>query len=389
MNPETSARQFKRGPAWLLVSVFFVLLWLPLADSAFHLDRSQMIDERRALAQFPQFSPALAGLHDFLSGLDDYYNDHFGFRNRLIRWDHRWKRKWFHDYALANVMIGRDGWLYTTSSDMIARYRGLRSFTPPQLEAWRAVIENRRDWLAKRGIKYLLVIPPDKESVYPEFLPGWMVRVRPDSQLDQFFAYMKAHSTVQILDLRPALLEAKKTGLAFQRTDTHWNFYGSFAGYQALVRALGRQLPGLGEPLPLDAFDRHVASQKGGDLANMLGQEQSLPEREFVQFTPRPPLAALVLQTNVQILPKNWISFKVPVFTENPAAKYKILLFRDSFANGWLPLLGYNFKRAVYIWQPEWDAGVVEREQPDVVVNEMVERLFCTSDPHALEKTGD
>ncbi|MEI9865253.1 MAG: hypothetical protein WDN00_12025 [Limisphaerales bacterium] len=45
--------------------------------------------------------------------------------------------------------------------------------------------KKRRDWLAKRGIAYLFVVAPDKHSIYPEELPGWAVKVRPQTKLDQ------------------------------------------------------------------------------------------------------------------------------------------------------------------------------------------------------------
>ena len=376
--------RLKRSATILMIGVFFVLLWLPLADSVFHLDRSPMLNEKRQLAGFPAWAAGFSGLRGFLSGLDAYHRDHFGFRRPLIRLGQKLKSRLFRESAFSDVMIGRDGWLYLVDARMIERYRGLDLFTPEDLRNWQSLLERRRDWLAARGIKYLFVIPPDKQSVYPEYLPDWMTPAGSVTKLDQFVAYLKAHSTVEVLDLRPVLREAKRARRTYLFTDTHWNDYGSFVGYQALIRALARQLPGLGEPLSLDDFEEHSREWKDGDLSNLLGQSQTMPEKDFVELVPRPPRSALELHTDDSIYPNQWKTGTLPSYTENPAQKYNILLFRDSFAHGWTPFVGFNFKRAVFIWQYHWNAPVIEREKPDVVVDEVVERFVCQLDPRQL-----
>jgi alginate O-acetyltransferase complex protein AlgJ len=376
MKSEPPAPRIAQAMEFLLAAVFLVLILLPLTDSALGLDRAPTLNEKRMPAKFPKLAPGLGGLRAFLAGLEAYSADHFGFRKRLLRWEHRWKRDLFHEAAVSDVMIGRDGWLFHAGDRMIDDCRGARPMTPQELKNWQTLLEKRRDWLARRGIKYLFVIAPDKESVYPEFLPEWMTRVGPATRLDQFIAHMKAHSTVEVLDLRPALLQAKQTARTYLITDTHWNLYGAFIGYQAIIQALRRQLPDLDEPLPLAAFETHYSQTKGGDLATMLGQEQSLPERDYVDLRPRPPLQRIEYRVDTNILNKKWNLLTEPVCSENPAQKYRAFFFRDSFSVFLVPYLAYSFRRAVYIWLNTWDTQVIEREQPDVVVDQIVERGF-------------
>lgn len=49
-------------------------------------------------------------------------------------------------------------------------------------------------------------------------------------------------------------------------------------------------------------------------------------------------------------------------------------MFRDSFADLLIPLLSEHFQRIVFSWQYTFDRDIVEREKPDVVIQEMVER---------------
>jgi alginate O-acetyltransferase complex protein AlgJ len=195
---------------------------------------------------------------------------------------------------------------------------------------------------------------------------------------------MKAHSTVDVLDLRPALLEAKNTARTYLYTDTHWNSYGGFIGYQSVMHSLTRQLPELEGPLPLEAFEFTPFQASGGDLSTMLGQDMA--EREGFQLTARPPLQFPSAREDINIYPKQWPKYMGPFYTENPSGKYRLLMFHDSFSNSWIPFLGYHFKRVVYIWSYGWNIPVIEKEAPDVVVDEILERSFNEADPKQLLK---
>jgi hypothetical protein len=138
---------------------------------------------------------------------------------------------------------------------------------------------------------------------------------------------------------------------------------------------LAKQLPGI-EPLGMDAFEPRFTQGPGGDLARMLAQEQAMPEKELVTLTPRPYLPKLEVKSDPAILPKKWLPEEEPLSIENPSQKYKAVVFRDSFCDNLTPFLGYNFKRIVFIWQRPWDLGVIEREKPDVVIDEILERYL-------------
>ncbi len=261
-------------------------------------------------------------------------------------------------------------------------------FKHKELRAWQSLLETRRDWLAQRGIRYVFVIAPNKESIYPEMLPSWLAEARPKSKLDQFLAYMKTNSTVEILDLRPVLLEAKKIYSLYWLTDTHWNYDGAFFAHQELVRTLSRQLPGL-EPLPAASFTRIITQQPGGDLAAKLGREQTMPEKEYALWQPIPPLRRLEMITAPQLVASNkWNQSTYPAFTENTNKKGTAIVFRDSFGGYWIPFLGYYFGKVIYVWEDAWEPEFIEKERPVVLIDEMLERMFYSENPAKL-KMGD
>jgi hypothetical protein len=370
-----------------LIAAFFLLLWLPTADTFLHLDPTPAANENRAPARFPEFRPGLGGAREFLTGLESYYSDHFGFRNRLVRWEQHWKWQIFRDARVAQAISGRDGWLYFSGGLMIDDVMGNRPFSEGELEAWRQLLVARRDWLAKQGIRYLFVIAPDKHSIYPEHLPEWLARsARPHRRLEQFVDWMKTRSDVPVLDLRGALLAEKARARVYLRTDTHWNDRGAFAAYRSIIASLNASGMAL-KPLDSAAFRASAVDLPAGDLARMLGRESSMPETGEILLESLPPLVALRPRTDTD-LRKKWIPGTEPLITEHPSAAGRVVVFRDSFAIALMKFLGYNFNRAVYVWQQNWDRAIIEREKPDVVIDEMLERFVITRNPADI-RAGD
>lgn len=374
-----------RAPAfWNTVTIvcFLGLLWLPTLDCFFKLDHARDPDENRLPAQWPRFK-GLGHAQEFVRGLEDYFSDHFGFRKRLVRMNNHWKAQLFHDPWTRNVLTGRDGWLFFCGEGMMRNYTGENVLREQDLESWRRLLEMRRDWLRTRGIKYLFVIPPDKHSVYPEYLPDWLKDSGATSKVQHLVDYLKAHSTVEVLDLRPALVEAKQQRVTYLKTDTHWNQFGGFVAYRALMQALARQMPGL-EPLPLDTYDWKPKPSPAGDLNRLKNTTDSAIEPQRLEAIPLKPLAELEKVYDPVRLPQKGIKDIWPFFTLNTNACGRAMVFHDSFACSWYLLLGQHFKDVFYIWQYEWNRQLIEREKPDVVIDEMLERYVNQQDPAVL-----
>jgi hypothetical protein len=284
----------------------------------------------------------------------------------------------------SSVIKGKDDWLFYVAEDMVQQYRGVHPFSERDLQGWQELLERRRDWLAKQGIRYLFVIAPDKQSIYAEELPGWLVKARPQTRLDQFVAYMKAKSTVPILDLRPALRQARKLRPTYLKTDTHWNLYGGLVASQEIAGQL-RAADADGAGLSLDAFEVEQEDARGGDLTWMLGLDPGqIVEGNALRITPRSPLKPLETRGN-----STW-NGNADV-SEN-AGMGKLLVFHDSFGTALEPFLGYRFAVATYAWRESLDPALIEKSGAQAVVTEMVERSFNTHDPRKLmaleEKEG-
>ena len=54
----------------------------------------------------------------------------------------------------------------------------------------------------------------------------------------------------------------------------------------------------------------------------------------------------------------------------------RAVVFRDSFSNALIPFLSENFERTLYVWDPDLLPEFVESERPDVVIQQIAERLI-------------
>jgi hypothetical protein len=179
---------------------------------------------------------------------------------------------------------------------------------------------------------------------------------------------MRSNSSVTVVDLRPSLLQAKQKAPTYFRTDTHWNNFGGFVGYQQIVQAAGI------EPEPLEHFNQR-RMPRTGDLAQCIDNADVMLETYHTVFEPKKPLAPLKQRQNET---ERWTR------TENPAKTGKALVLGDSFLDALIPFVVYSFKEVIFRHRTCSFCDAVAAEKPDLVIDEMVERTFNNLAPLGL-----
>jgi alginate O-acetyltransferase complex protein AlgJ len=254
----------------LFVVLFLAIIATPGIGLALGIDRAALSEsEMRELAKWPAWSWQRSAIVEWPRAFQRYFEDHFAFRSRLLHWQSTLLWNVLRTSSSDTVIAGTHDWLFYADDGGIGDYLSAYPFTTPELEAWRLTLERTRDWLRTRGVPYLVVIAPDKYMIYPEFMPASLHRMRPDFRADQLIAYMRAHSTVEIMDLRPALIAAKPAELLYHRYDTHWDDRGGLVAYQQIANRLRAWWPSL-QPLQRGDFDESPAVPSG-DKTTMLG----------------------------------------------------------------------------------------------------------------------
>jgi len=310
-----------------------------------------------------------------------YFNDHFGFRKEMIENLALVKYKWIGVDPNDKLLAGKEGWFYLKVYDRSVEYfRNIQPLSLDELETWKRSLERIRDELKEKGIRYVFVVAPNKDTIYPEFMPDRFNRVNPQSRLDQIVIYMAEHSDVTVIDLRPALLKAKGAIPLYYKTDSHWNELGACVATEEILRVLRTWYPEI-EPFSVTDFNIQTTRESfWGDLLS-LGGINDLEGEDDVTLVPKTPRRAIKRELDWTKNDERKSHTTIPATTCDPAAPVRALFFRDSFFTLMEPLITERFRQTVIVWQPQFDARYLKLGPCDVVIHEMVERLLINPPP--------
>ncbi len=354
------------GP--LLVALFLCAISLPLAANLSGVDGGDAGAENRELAAVPHLDGTLASIAAFPANFGLWFDDHFGFRSVLVRWYGETRLFMLGVSPSAAVVKGRDGWFFYGEDEAIEDYASAKPMMPGELANWRAAILRARDWLGARRIAYVFTIAPDKHVIYGEEIPPTLARVGDVSRADQLFTTLQ--DTGLAVDVRASLFEAKRAERIYHQTDTHWNDRGALVAYQRIIDAVRVRVPATPPAWPRDDFEPVDRIVEGLDLAGMMGLTRVLRETNLTLAPRRPRRARVVEPAGAE--PTDQIGYLVTEI-DDPSLP-RAVIFRDSFVSPLVPFLSEHFSRAVYLWQNDFDASVVDKEHPDVVIQEIVGR---------------
>jgi hypothetical protein len=359
----------------ITTAVFLVGIALPVGGR--FLDEgadTSTLPERRAPAPPPTLD---RGLLRIPREFDAWLNDSFGFRRYLIRWHNIVKLFGFQVEPTDRLLLGRDRWLFTTGNVVLDAYRGAFQLTEHELELWRRMLEDRHDWLAKRGIEYVFLVAPDKPDVYPEQLPRAYVRGA-TTPLDQLLAHMEARSEVRVLDVREPLRAAKADDRAddylYYPHGTHWSERGALVGYREILATIAPGMQRWSEalvPWSDDDFERVVAPNVGDDWDERLHIPDLLPERN-VRMLPRRERRAEKRAGAVE---------DGEVFEVADAELPRAMLIHDSFGLLLQQPLAEHFSYLRTVNDLDLPTELILDTRPDVVIHVMAERRLSAYRP--------
>lgn len=354
-------------------AIFMVLLVVPGVASFVAPDQSLAVIELRSPQSMPGVPRSLSDLYRWTGRFDQFVQDHFPLRSRLIKAHSRFAL-WMGDSGSPDVVLGEDGWLFfARDSDVLDEHRGIKTLTADEAEQWVREIARRTEWCERQGIDYWVILLPNKHSIYGEHLPGDLAPVGP-SLADGLRAALRASEGVHWLDLTGTLQSGARERMVYSRTDTHWNDYGSYLAYREIIRSLQQTRP----VHLLEESDLVFKTvQQGGDLARLLNLREELaedvPESEI-------PNTAVVHRTGGDYRFEGWYA------TTSHESACRAVIFCDSFVNRYTQkYLRESFSRSFFIHHrgDGFLRDVIDQEQPDVILFMVAERLIPESLPEA------
>ena len=154
----------------------------------------------------------------------------------------------------------------------------------------------------------------------------------------------------------------------YYSTDTHWNMFGAWVGYNYLLNEIRKDFPCL-HPIEYndltvtDSFNNH------GDLAGMLELEDVYRRKEYT-VSLKDTTHALVYPPIANII----MNFKNEKLIDS--CNLTLLMFRDSYSNYLIPFLNLHFKEATYVWSYDFLHEFIEEKKPDIVILEVQQRAM-------------
>lgn len=358
-----------------LIGLFFaVSLGFPLVSGLLHWDPGIRLEEKRHPAPPPNPGITFSEWLEYPARFESYVEDTFKGRRLLVSGFGQIRSRIPGLIVGRKVLVGRQRWFYFAVPHTLNDYRGLIRPSPSELDAMGRIMEARRKWLDLLGIRYLVVFAPAKWEIYPEFIPGNLNRVRPASQLDDIFDYLKENTGLEVLDLRPALKSAKTGGRVYQRDDTHWTDRGSFTAGRRISKKIKAWFPAA-ETVSLKNYQIQESQKSAGDLAVMMGLPTSRKQLEF-ELIPDASLGSAVIEAHAKDPRPGIRIFEKPA-ERNP--RLKAVIYHDSFGDLLQKYLKFSFDRSVFVAAPHMGRELILREKPDVVIQEMGQRNLLSN----------
>jgi hypothetical protein len=206
------------------------------------------IQENRMLANPPTLSDIKKQPGKFKGDFDTWIKDSTGFREQFLTlyYNTIGKNIPFNgvSYTVGSYtcLIGEQGHHYFTytNGSMIPKFQGKQYLSDEQLQNMAVRLEELKIYLDKKGIPLIVMFCTDKESIYPEFYPKSIMRGPEPNQLDIITKYLQNHTSVDVFNIRQALLSEKEHYLLYPVSGnfqdiSHYTQLGAFFAYRELM----------------------------------------------------------------------------------------------------------------------------------------------------------
>ena len=169
---------------------------------------------------------------DYLSQLQNYVNDRFFLRQKLITLDRRMSSL-LGVSGESSVIAGKDGWLFF--ADTLDDYTGTGLMSSRELFSAASNVALMDEYCRANGKEFTFIIAPNKNSLYGQFMPDYGVTAKTSNA--KRFHDLLDQLQVEYVDLFTAFGEIPET--QYFAHDSHWNSKGAALGADLINRSFG------------------------------------------------------------------------------------------------------------------------------------------------------
>ncbi len=361
-------------PKIILVSLFFAIIFNTLAFWLFNSRKLVLDAEKRLAFDSPSFDTL--SMKEFGRRFGIYIQDQMPGRNNLITSNNYFKYELFGEVP-GNPMVyfGKDNWMFYTGENVREIYENKHPLTDNELNKMKDVLVGRRDWLRKRNIRYYIFFPRIPHYIYNEKIGSGLNMYNPKPKLIVLLEYLKKNTDLDIIDVETPILEAKSKyhKNLYYPNDSHWTLFGAYFAYREIINHIKKDFPNMPAPISFDDITWLEADDNDADLAQLLDLNTVIKRHEYIPINHRVNAFNLLPTPNY---PEFQSIRPMLFFSSNNTTAPKLLMNRDSYTNFLMPFFATNFSRQAYLWSPFFYPSIVEKEKPDIVITEMLERFI-------------
>lgn len=343
----------------IIIILFLITLILPVSIQILDLEKNVINNENRKHAKLPKFklSSPLHSIAEFKS----YYLSNYGSKTTLTNNYIKFKSEILNENPIPNQVIeGKDGWLFAGNNynNVLNNSFGNDDFTEKELNQTISFFDELKSFLDSKNISFYLVVPPDKNRLYQEFLP-YTLRQQP-TKLETLEKALKNETNIELINLYKPLLNSKSQHehYLYLKTDTHWNYYGAHIGYSTIINEINNQHKV--NKIPLDDFMVTEIKTNPMDLSKMI----NLKNKETTY--------KIEHKSNNDL---NFVNSTIGnIHIKNKDKPLKTMLYKDSFTNAMMPFFNRTFSEIVYNRNYSLDKNKIENFKPDILIFEIIER---------------
>lgn len=222
--------------------------------------------------------------------------------------------------------------------------------------------------LKAEGTKFMLVIAPNKATIYPHKLP-YFIQAAPEegSNRVRLMAALQ-QAGVNAPDFVPLL--RNKSMLTYMKTDTHWSAYGAYLAYEEIWRTLFDEQP----PIALTMEDFTVPVPSVGDLSQMV-----LPGMQPRELDALPNIEKNYRTKGIMRSLEDML-----IETIGPKGAPTMFVARDSFGMALFPYLAGSTEKMTF--SRNYEAFYSQATGHDAAVLVVVERYLRNQLAYRLDK---
>ena len=384
-------RKHKLSDIFLIVSFVILCMGLPAAGAVIHrINGYETNDENRRLSEFPKIN-SVKDIEEFPSSFSNWYSDHMFLKPSLVKAKNEADIMLFSELSSDDVVLGKNkNWLFYRSNDgqPLETYKRTNLFSEEELEAVVDNLINLKNDVEDCGIKFVLMIAPDKEQVYGDELMPDRIKVADNKGITNQLLDALKNADPDFTVVYP--LEALKAGRTEQQlyyeTDTHWNMPGAEIACSELFNVILKDSIG-SESNQLKALDdintfaeenvihrNTYTSEKSklGDLQKLvkLGDKYNSTEFKPVADFERRLISEEKDNNNGEVIWEHYNSLS------ESSVPIKVYVTGDSFRWHLSPFIEQTAQDTVITSRYYFDTDDLLNEEPDVFVYETAERYI-------------